>query len=171
MAQKKSGKSATVGRRSKYAESVQPKLLLIEAWARDGLTDEDIAKKLGIAHSTLSLYKNAYSDFSEALKRGKEVVDVEVENALYKKTQGYNVKLKKTFKCKTIEYDSTTGRKIREIEELVDGVDEVHIPADTTAQIFWLKNRKPDAWRDKKETDVSGGLEIALKGDAEEWAK
>ena len=130
------------------------KLTLLEAWARDGLTDEQIANNMGISRSTLFEWRKNNQDISNALKKGKEVVDIEVENALYKKALGYNVLLKKTFKLKRIEYNDD-GKKIKEYEELVDGYDETHIPADTTAQIFWLKNRNPRKWRDKVEVETN----------------
>lgn len=130
------------------------KLTLLEAWARDGLTDEQIANNIGISRSTLFEWRKKNQDISNALKKGKEVVDIEVENALYKKALGYNVLLKKTFKLKKIEYNND-GKKIKEYEELVDGYDETHIPADTTAQIFWLKNRNPRKWRDKVEVETN----------------
>jgi len=125
------------------------KLTLLEAWARDGLNDEQIAKNMGISTASLYNYKNKHLEIVEALKKGKEVVDIEVENALLKKCLGYNATVKKVFKVKKVEYDEISGRKIREYEELVTGYDEVHVPPDITAQIFWLKNRKPDKWRDK----------------------
>lgn len=129
-------------------------LLLLTAWARDGLTDEQIAANCGVSRSTLALWKDKFSDISDALKKNKEIVDIEVENALYKKTLGYNAEIRKTFKVKRVDYDPDTGRRIREYEELQTGIDEVHIPADTTAQIFWLKNRKPEQWRDKPADDT-----------------
>ena len=132
----------------------QDKLTLLEAWARDGLTDEQIANNMGISVASLYNYKNQHLEILEALKKGKEVVDIEVENALLKKCFGYNVPVKKTFKLKQTEYDPETGKKIKEYEKLVEGYDEVHIPADTTSQIFWLKNRKPKQWKDKVETSI-----------------
>lgn len=124
-------------------------LLLLNAWARDGLTEEQIAHNCGCASSTLREWKNRHPAILAALKKGKEVADIEVENALYKKALGYTVCVKKTFKVRRVEYDQQTGKKIREYEELVTGYDEVYIPADTTAQIYWLKNRKPKVWRDR----------------------
>ena len=61
------------------------------------------------------------------------------------------MEVKKLFKCKVVEYDETTGRKIREEEILREGTEETHVPADTTAQIYWLNNRKPEKWRQKQE--------------------
>ena len=70
------------GRRGKYEEWLTKEgLLKIEGWARDGLTDEQIAKNMGISRSTLNEWKNKYSDILDTLKKGKEVVDLEVENA------------------------------------------------------------------------------------------
>jgi len=124
-------------------------LLRIEGWARDGLTDEQIAHNMGISRKTLAEWKNKYAPIRDTLKNSKEVVDRIVENALFKKACGYTVQVKKPIKVRKVEYNEETGKKIREVEEIVETVEEVHVPADTTAQIFWLKNRKPEAWRDK----------------------
>lgn len=147
---KKKSRPAPGKRLTKYDTHVLPRLLEIEAWARDGVIDEDIAKKLGIAYSTFCEYKKR-SELSEALKKSKAVADIIVENALFKKACGYTVKVEKTFKCKVVKYDPVSGRKVSEEEELRTGTDEVHVPADTTAQIYWLNNRKPDVWRQKQE--------------------
>ena len=101
---------------------------------------------MGCALGTLCQWKNDYPEINEALKKGKEVVDREVENALFKRTQGYTVELKKTFKVKETLYNEN-GRKIADKERLEVGIDEQYISPDTTAQIFWLKNRKPEQWR------------------------
>ena len=118
-------------------------------WARDGLTDEQIAEKLDISVASFYNYKNEHLEFLESLKKGKEVADYEVENALFKKALGYNAKIKKAFKVKEVLYEN--GKRLKETERIEYAEDEVHIPADTTAQIFWLKNRKPNVWRDKQE--------------------
>lgn len=139
--------------KGKYQEWLEPDgLLKLEGWARDGLTDEQIAKNMGIALSTLKLWKNAHSAIMTALKRGKEVIDIEVENALLNKAMGFKVTVKKSYKVKDVEYDN--GRKVKESEriEMVD--EEQYIPPDTTAQIFWLKNRKPAEWRDKQNVEI-----------------
>ena len=120
-------------------------LLLIEAWARDGLTDEQIAHNMGVAYSTLRVWRDKYSALSAVLKRGKEVVDIQVENALLKRALGYQYK-----EVKTEEYETEDGT----VKRVTTTVKEV-VP-DTTAQIFWLKNRKPDVWRDKQNVELSG---------------
>lgn len=135
----------------KYETHVLPKLNLVEAWARDGLVEKQIAHNLGIAVSTLNVYKNEHPELEEALARGKEVVDIEVENDLLKKCHGYNAKVKKTFKLREVEYDPDTGKRVREYERLVDGYDEVHVPADITAIMFWLANRMRGKWQYRPE--------------------
>lgn len=136
--------------KGKYQEWLEPEgLLKIEGWARDGLTDEQIADNIGISRSTLNSWKDKYQDISDTLKRGKEVVDRQVENSLFERALGGTREVRKTFKVKEKYYDD--HGKLCEKEKLVQATDEVYIPGDTTAQIFWLKNRKPDKWRDKQE--------------------
>ena len=133
--------------KGKYQKWLEPEgLLKIEGWARDGLTDEQIAQNMDIRTSTLYDWENKYSEISEALKRGKEVVDRAVENALLKRALGCTVTEKTTM------YDEN-GEKTSE------RVVEKDIPPDTTAQIFWLKNRKPEVWRDKRDIGLSGEVE------------
>ena len=110
-------------------------LLLLEAWARDGLIDEDIAHNVGISPATLYEWKKRFPEISEALKRGKEVVDIQVENALFKRAIGYEYEVVKTI------LSEKDGKRVEVVKK--------QMPPDTTAQIFWLKNRKPSTWRDK----------------------
>jgi transposase len=122
-------------------------MLKIEGWARDGLTDEQIAHNMGIAKTTLYDWKKKYPDISNALKRGKEVIDREVENALLKRALGYT-------------YNEVT-QEANEFGTLaVSKVVTKQVSPDVTAQIFWLKNRKPKEWRDRKETELSGNIGI-----------
>ncbi len=130
------------------------RLTLLTAWARDGLVDAQIAKNMGVSEATLYNYKNKYPLIKEALKKGKEVVDIEVENALFKKALGYNIIVQKAFKLKDIVYNEN-GKKISESERIEYAEEEIHVPADTTAQIFWLKNRKKAQWRDKVEYEAN----------------
>lgn len=99
-------------------------LTLLEGWAREGLTDEQIAHNIGINVATIYEWKKRFPKISDSLKKGKEIVDFQVENAL--------------------------------LQKALDG--------DTTAQIFWLKNRKKDKWRDKPEPDKNvEALGFAIK--------
>lgn len=131
--------------KSKYETHVLPKLFLVECWARDGLIDEQIAKNLGIAYSTFKEYKSRYPALADALKKGKEVIDYEVENALLKKCLGYYVPEKVAFKCKRVYYDDNDRRC--EVETVEVAEVERYVPPDTTAQLAWLNNRKPKSWR------------------------
>lgn len=143
--------------KSKWETHVKDKLILIEGWARDGLTNEQIAEKLGIGKTTFYKYLEEHVELSELLKRGKEVVDTEVENALLQKALGGKEKLLKPVKLKQVIY-SDAGKKLKEFEEIVMVEEEVLIAPDTTAQIFWLKNRKPRVWRDKTAVEHSGEI-------------
>ena len=137
--------------KGKYEYWLTPEgLLLLEAWARNGLTDEQIAHNMGISKATLYNYKRDHLDILEALKKGKEVVDIQVENALLKRALGYQYK-----EVKTEEYKGKDGP----VKNVTTTIKEV-VP-DTTAQIFWLKNRKPEVWRDKQNVELSGEVKTA----------
>jgi len=124
---------------------VKEKLFLVESWCKDGLLEKDIAKKLGISVSTLEVYKKKYPELQETLKKGKEVVDYEVQNSLYKKCVGYYAKEGRAFKCKEKYYDEEGRKCERETVQVVD-VD-IFIPPDTMAMAIWLNNRMSDRWR------------------------
>lgn len=123
-------------------------LIRIAAYARNGLSEEQICKNLGVAFST---FRRAKKDprygpaICEALRRGKEVVDFEVENMLHKRAMGYSYDEVKE------EYEGGILVKRTVIKRMV--------PPDTTAQIFWLKNRKQEDWRDRREVDNTVALE------------
>ena len=139
--------------KSTIVEWTEPdKLLLLEAWARDGLTDEQIAGNMGITVRSLYNWKKKSIPIFQSLKVGKEVADIEVENALRKKALGFREIEQTVSTRKTVEYKD--GKRIREVTEPVVTEVEKYYPPDTTAQIFWLKNRKPEAWRDKQEQKV-----------------
>lgn len=133
---------------SKYETHVQPKLTLVEAWARDGLTDEQICHNLNISVASLHNYKRDHLELLEALKRGKDDIDVMVENALLKAALGYNYTEE--------EISKATG-------EIVALQRTAH--PNTTALIFWLKNRRPQQWRDKQELEHSGETGVRIIND------
>lgn len=136
------GKRKEVGwmAKGKYKKWLEPEgLLKIEGWARDGLTDEQIAYNMGISVKTLYNWKQEYLPILQALKRGKDVVDRQVENALLKRALGYDYIETR----EEVEGGAVTKRIIT----------KKHVNPDTTAQIFWLKNRKPDVWRDKRDVN------------------
>lgn len=100
-------------------EQVKDKLILVEGWARDGLTNEQIASNLGISKTTFYKMLNEHSELSELLKKSKEVVDYEVENALLKSA----------------------------------------LSGNTTAQIYWLNNRKPKKWKNRRSEEENENIQ------------
>lgn len=139
---------------SKWPE-VESKLELVEAWCRDGLIELDIAHNLGINVATLQRYKTEHSNLYDALKKGKEVVDITVVNALYKRTQGYRYDEVTQESMPIYEDGNITGYEMRETKRVTKEV----LP-DPTSMIFWLKNRCKDQWRDKRE--VENTLEVRV---------
>lgn len=123
-------------------------LIRLEGWARDGLTDEQIAKNMGVSAATLYNWKKSYLEILEALKKGKEVVDYEVENALLKRALGYEYIETKTKTESGVITEVTTTTK--------------QVAPDVTAQIFWLKNRKPETWRDKPEDEEKASEGVTI---------
>jgi len=142
-----------LGRKTKYDTHVLPKFRLIEAWCRDGATDEVIYKKLQISKDSFYEYKKKYPEFSDLLKTSKEDTDVQVENALLKRALGFKEKVTKPMKIK-VDRDS---------EKIVYVEEESYYPPDTTAQIFWLKNRKQDTWRNNDKIEITPESNEMLK--------
>ena len=100
----------------KYQPWVEPEgLILLEGWAREGLTEEQIGARMGVSPVSLWRWKRRFPEVAEALRKGKEVVDFQVESALLENALGGNL----------------------------------------NAQIFWLKNRRPDKYRDKHEGEAA----------------
>lgn len=133
---------------AKYTEWLTEEgLIKINGWARDGLIDEQIATNIGVSYSTFRDWKKKFPALSAALKNGKEVVDRQVENALFKSAVGF----------------------IYEEETVTNAGDVVLVKKyskpNTTAQIFWLKNRKRNQWTDKSEVEVAGTVVFANESD------
>ncbi|WP_227834452.1 MULTISPECIES: transposase [unclassified Clostridioides] len=120
-------------------------LMKVEGWAKDGLIDGQIAANMGISISTLYDWKKKYPEFSESLKDGKEVVDKQVENALLKRALGYF-------------YDEITYKDGKEVKRVTK-----HVLPDTTAQIFWLKNRKPEVWQNDPHRVINNKEALELR--------
>jgi len=129
-------------------------LVLLEGWARDGLTDEQIAHNVGVSRSTLNDWKKKYPDISDALKKGKEVVDLQVENALLKRALGYEYE--------EVTQESQWNEKSNKYELVITKCVKKRQAPDTTAQIFWLKNRRPDKWRDKQDVEHTGDMDLNI---------
>lgn len=127
-----------MGRPSKYKPEFaeQAKKLAVL-----GATDAQMADFFEVSISTFSLWKVEHPEFSESLKVAKEEADKRVEHSLYQRAMGY-------------EHDEVDIRVVA--GELKMTPIRKHYPPDTTACIFWLKNRKPKEWRDKVEAEMYG---------------
>jgi hypothetical protein len=129
---------AKVGRKTKYDDFVDRKgLILVEGWARDGLTDLQISKNIGVAMSTFCEWKNKHPEFSEALKRSKEAADYEVENALFKKAKMGDV---------TAMIFWLKNRQPRKWRDKVSFVDETQLAKldEMTTMIDQIRREDPD---------------------------
>lgn len=113
--------------RQEYAEQARKLCLL-------GYTDKQLADFFEVNESTITRWKQKYPEFRTSIKKGKVVADAQVVDSLYNRA---------------------LGMEVEEVEVRGDGDDEIkrvikkYIPPDTTAQIFWLKNRQPELWREK----------------------
>ena len=119
--------------RQEYAEQARKLCLL-------GFTDKQLAVFFGVNESTINRWKDKYPEFCKSIKSGKVIADAQVAESLFKRA---------------------TGIEVTEVEVRDDGKKKVkrvtkkHIPPDPTAQIFWLKNRQPELWRDKPTVENS----------------
>lgn len=115
--------------------------------AARGMTDEEIADILGKSVRTLYYWAANHPAFAKALKQGKKAPDERVQASLYKRACGYEYKSQKVFQHQ--------GKVVR--AKTVE-----HVPPDTTAAIFWLKNRDPENWRDRQEHEHGGKVIVKL---------
>lgn len=128
-------KRARRGNPTKYDPDIHP--ALVRSLARTGFTAEEIAAKLQVSKSTLYEWRRRHPELSDALKEGRDFADGMVEDALYKAALG--------FKRKTVRRVRAADGSQR-VEETVE-----QVPPNATAALFWLKNRRPDLWRDRRD--------------------
>lgn len=127
----------------KFDKWVTPEgLAKVEAWRRDGCSVEEVARRIGVNRDTVRAWGKRFPEFAEAMRRGADDFDDEVEAALMRAAIGY-------------DYEEEALDK----EGFVHKVKK-HQPANITAMIFWLKNRRPEQWREKREVRVDGALEV-----------
>jgi len=131
----------TAGAPSKYKglETVR----MVGWLARDGMTDKEIAVALGVSESTLNNWKKTHPELLESLKKNKEVVDRLVEDSLLKRALGYD------YTKTEIEAQVVAGKDGEEKQRKVTKKREItmHVSPDPVSCFFWLKNRRPDVWR------------------------
>lgn len=133
---------------SKYETHVKDRLNDVQLWANQGLLDAEIAKRLGIAYSTFREYTKQHNELSATLKSAKAVVDDSVTDSLLKRALGY-------------KFDEVT-KEVVNGELVITKIVTKEMQPDTTAQIFWLKNRRPEEWRDRVEhkTTITGNFSM-----------
>ena len=124
-------------------EALPTGLAQVERLAGLGLTDKEIGRALGKCEQTINNWKKD-ERFLVALKKGKEEADRRVTKSLFKRACGYR------YTEKTYEKQTLTKAVVKQFAP------------DTTACIFWLKNRRPEDWRDKREMEHSGGFAVTL---------
>lgn len=135
---KKGGRPSSF--RDEYVEQV-------EKLCRLGATDAELADFFDVSETTINNWKGKHPEFVEALKRGKAQADAEVADKLFKRATGYEHESVKIF-----QYEGG----------IIEAPYVKRYPPDTTAAIFWLKNRRPDLWRDKQDVEHSGELPVIV---------
>lgn len=126
-------------------------LILLEGWSRDGLSMGQIASNIGISRATLYQWIDKNEKIKNALKKGRDVADYEVENALFKSATGFYYE-----------------------EEVLDAKGKKHTikrysKPNVVADMYWTKNRRPDKWRDKREQEITGSIPVVIKDDLSDY--
>lgn len=140
-----------MGRKSSYKEEYSNQALKL---CLLGATDKELAEFFSVSEQTLNKWKKDFPEFLESLKKGKSIADANVASKLYNRAIGYD--------CKATKFATSDGH-ITDSKEYIE-----HYPPDTTAAIFWLKNRQPEKWRDRKEVDANINLGDELEGLSDE---
>lgn len=142
------------GRKSLYRDEYSNQVLKLSLL---GATDKEIADFFGISEQTVNSWKKRYPEFLESIKKGKQIADSNVASKLYNRAIGYDFE-EKHYEIRKPE------NKDGQVSFIETKRIKKHMPADTTAAIFWLKNRQPDKWRDRKEVDATVNLGDELEG-------
>jgi len=123
-------------------------------------TDEDLARYFEKDVATINRWKLRYPEFCASLKRGKVLADITVAASLHERAIGVELYEEVAIKVKTVEYSD--GKRLREVEDVKIVKVLKRYPPDTTAAIFWLKNRDPQRWRDKHEVAADVRIDVNL---------
>ena len=130
----------------KYEDAVEPRLLEVQAWARCNVTEKAMAKKLGISYSTFRNYKKQHLALLGTLRESRAITDIKVENAMLKRAVGY--------KTVDVVTERVYNRDTKEYEFVVTKETIKEVNPDVGTATFWLKNRKPDDWKEKVEEEL-----------------
>lgn len=145
------------GRKSLYQEEYANQALKL---CLLGATDKELAEFFSVSEQTLNKWKKDFPEFLESLKKGKSIADANVASKLYNRAIGYDYEEK--------HYETKQPKKDVPPELVEAKRIKKHVPADTTAAIFWLKNRQPEKWRDRKEVDANVNLSDELESMTDE---
>lgn len=126
-------------------------LILVKKWRADGAGIDEIADKLGVARSTVFKYQEKYEDFADALKKGKEIVDAEVENSLKKECIGYYYEETTTTTSAVI--DERTGQ-VTDFKKVETKTTKRYARPSVSAIAYYLNNRVSDKWRNRIVTTI-----------------
>ncbi len=155
-------KKKSAGRKGKYRKWLTEEgLAKVKNWAIMGATNKEIAEAMKISETTLYEWVEKYSSFAESIKDRDGVADAKVVIAGFKKATGFYYPEEQVHKVKRKFIDRETG-KILEEEKLEKITVQKYMPPDTTANIFWRKNRDPKHWADKQEVKLEGTVDINL---------
>jgi len=139
------------GRPTKYKEEFCE---LVHNYCLLGATNEDLAKFLCVGLSSIDKWIREKPKFSSAVKSGREEADAQVAKSLFKRATG--------FSCKETKTASHEGR-------ITDTMDiDKHYPPDVNAQTFWLRNRRPDLWREKQEIESTNKTEMVISSETQD---
>ncbi len=143
----KSSKKHSPGRPNLYVSLVKPRLLEIEKWYSSGATDAQVAENLNVGLTNYYRYKGRFRQLREAIKRGNDVSCDNVEGALYKRAIGYEYEEVHTESFVEEKDGKKVHQKVLKIKK--------HVAGDVAAQFIFLKNKRPDLWKDRHELDFS----------------
>ncbi|MGW6120454.1 hypothetical protein ACWFRF_15535 [Nocardia sp. NPDC055165] len=121
-----------------------------------GATDEELADFFDVNVDTIYTWKNRHKIFSEAIKSGKASADADVADRLHQRATGFSWIENQPIKVKEVLYDN--GKRISEKEHVEVVSVQKTVPPDSTAAIFWMKNRRKENWRDRQEIKHEGGV-------------
>ena len=158
---------------NQYPLKVKPKLCLIEKWKRYDLTDEEICNRLKIKKSSFYSYKRKYPELEQALRKGKDETNAEVENALLKSSLGYEYVEESVATRKEVIYEN--GKRVSEISEPVKISLKKFKPSETAAAKLWLTNRDAENWKEKNQLDIGNSsnepIRVVFSKEVEEASK
>ena len=129
-----------MARKSAYDRIIKPNFAKIEQLLQKGFTEKNIAKSIGIAYSTWNKYKAENEEFSELIIKSRQKPVQELIDSMFKSGMGFTHTIKRQQKCKKVLYDPLSGKKVKEVEEMIPYEEEIYIPPNFQAARFLILN-------------------------------